>query len=245
MKRARIITLKIDGQDIAAREDETILHLARQNGIHIPTLCYLEGVSAWGGCRLCMVEIKGSSKLLPACMTYPDEGMEVSTSTPRLLEYRRQVLDLLFAERNHVCSVCVSNGNCELQNMAFELGMTHVGVPYLNPKLPVDASHNLFGLDQNRCILCTRCVRVCDEVEGAHTWDVMGRGQETHIVADLNQPWGEAMSCTSCGKCVQVCPTGALFEKGKAVAEMQKRTEFLPYLQLMREGREGDIESGE
>ena len=242
MKRSRIITCKIDGQDIAAREDETILELTRQNGIPIPTLCYLEGVSPYGGCRLCMVEIKGSNKLFPSCMTHPAEGMEVTTQSDRLLTYRKQVLDLYFSERNHVCAVCVSNGNCELQSLAFQMGMTHVGIPYLNPSLPVDASHPRFGLDHNRCILCTRCVRVCDEVEGAHTWDVMGRGVEARVVTDLNQPWGEAISCTSCGKCVQVCPTGALFDKGKAVAEMQKRPEFLPYLRLMREGRDGDSE---
>ena len=236
MKRSRIITFRINGQDIGAREEETILELARENGIDIPTLCYLEGVSNWGGCRMCMIEIKGSNKLFPACMTYPQEGMEVTTNSDRLLAYRKQVLSMLFSERNHVCSVCVSNGYCDLQNLAYDLGLTHVTVPYLNPKMPVDASHPYFGLDHNRCILCARCVRVCGEVEGAHTWDVMGRGAEAMVVADLNQPWGEATSCTSCGKCVQVCPTGALFEKGTSVAEMRKRREFLPYLQLMRAG---------
>ena len=133
--------------------------------------------------------------------------------------------------------MCVSNGHCELQWLAEKLGISHVGVPYLYPQLAVDASHSFYVLDHNRCILCTRCVRVCDEVEGAHTWDVMGRGVECRVISDLNQPWGTAESCTRCGKCVQVCPTGALFSKGKAVAEMTKKREFLPYLQLMREGR--------
>lgn len=233
----RIKTLKIDGQDVGAREDETILELAEENGIHIPTLCHLEGVSDIGACRLCLVQVKGSNKLLPACMTYAEEGMEVFTQTEQIKAYRRMILALLFSEGNHVCSVCVSNGHCELQDMAVELGMTHVNVPYLNPVLPVDASHKFFMLDYNRCIKCTRCVRVCDEIEGAHTWDVMGRGVESQIVADLNQPWGEAMSCTSCGKCVQVCPTGALFQKGRAAGEMTKKREFLPYLTTMREGR--------
>ena len=144
------------------------------------------------------------------------------------------ILEMLFAERNHVCSVCVSNGHCELQWLAQQLGIDHVRFHYVYPQLPVDASHQHFVLDQNRCILCTRCVRVCDEIEGAHTWDVMGRGSESLVITDLAQPWGESQSCTSCGKCVQVCPTGALSEKGRSVAEMSKRRQFLPYLTLMR-----------
>jgi bidirectional [NiFe] hydrogenase diaphorase subunit len=235
--KMRVKTLKIDGMDVGAREDETILELAQENGIFIPTLCHLEGVTDIGACRLCLVEIKGSSKLLPACMTYAEEGMEVVTNSERLQTYRRETLDLLFSERNHVCSVCVSNGHCELQWLSEKLGMTHVGVPYLYPQLSVDASHPYYGIDHNRCILCTRCVRVCDQIEGAHTWDVTGRGVECRVITDLNQPWGTSESCTSCGKCVQVCPTGALFEKGKAVGEMTKRREFLPYLRLMREGQ--------
>ena len=235
--KTRVKTLTIDGMAVGAREDETILELAQANGIFIPTLCHLEGVHDIGACRLCLVEVKGTSKLLPACMTYAEEGMEVITDSERLLTYRRQVLDLLFSERNHVCAVCVSNGHCELQWLAQKLGISHVGVPYLYPQLAVDASHSFYVLDHNRCILCTRCVRVCDEIEGAHTWDVTGRGVECRVISDLNQPWGTADSCTRCGKCVQVCPTGALFSKGKAVAEMTKKREFLPYLQLMREGR--------
>ena len=167
--KTRVKTLKIDGVDVGAREDETILELAQENGIFIPTLCHLEGVHDVGACRLCLVEVKGTSKLLPACMTYAEEGMEVITNSERLLTYRRQVLDLLFSERNHVCAVCVSNGHCELQWLAEKLGISHVGVPYLYPQLAVDASHSFYVLDHNRCILCTRCVRVCDEIEGAHT----------------------------------------------------------------------------
>jgi bidirectional [NiFe] hydrogenase diaphorase subunit len=115
--------------------------------------------------------------------------------------------------------------------------MTHVHFPYQYPRLPVDASHERFLVDHNRCILCTRCVRVCDEIEGAHTWDVTARGTDCRVITDLNQPWGQSESCTGCGKCVQVCPTGALSEKGKSVAEMSKRRQFLPYLTLMREER--------
>ncbi len=234
---SRTKTLNIDGHDVSGREDETILDVARENGIFIPTLCQLDGLSAHGGCRLCLVEVKGVSKLLPACVTHVTEGMEVVTNSERLIEYRRMILELIFSEGNHVCSVCVVNGHCELQSLAQRLGMTHVSVPYLYPRRMVDASHERYALDRNRCILCTRCVRVCDEIEGAHTWDVSGRGIEARIVTDLNQPWGTSETCTSCGKCVNVCPTGALFEKGKAVAEMSKKRAFLPYLTLMREKR--------
>jgi bidirectional [NiFe] hydrogenase diaphorase subunit len=237
MKRgpSNIITLKINGQDVGARADETILEVARENGIEIPTLCHLDGLSDMGGCRLCMVEVKGSPKLFTACMTTVQEGMEVSTSSPRLERYRRMIVEMLFTERNHICSVCVSNGHCDLQDLAVDLGVSHVTVPYLYPKLPIDASHERFVLDHNRCVLCSRCVRVCDEIEGAHTWDLMARGVNSRVITDLAQPWGTSESCTSCGKCVQVCPTGALFEKGKSVAEMTKRRQFLPYLAAMRE----------
>ena len=121
--------------------------------------------------------------------------------------------------------------------MATSLGVSSVRFPYRYPKMAVDLSQERYVVDHNRCILCTRCVRVCDEIEGAHTWDVMSRGAECRVITDLAQPWGSSESCTGCGKCVQVCPTGALSEKGKSVAEMSKRRQFLPYLTLMREGR--------
>lgn len=234
MRPSTIKTLKINDQDVGGRGDETILDLARENGIKIPTLCQIDGLSNVGACRLCLVEVKGWTKLVPACMTYIEEGMEVFTNSPRLQAYRRTILEMLFSERNHVCSVCVSNGHCELQDLATELGMTHVRVPYLSPEMHIDASHPYYMIDHNRCVLCQRCVRVCDEVEGAHTWDVMNRGARSMIISDLNEPWGNSTTCTRCGKCVQLCPTGALSAKGRSVAEMTKQREFLPYLQLMR-----------
>lgn len=230
----RIITFKIDDKDVSAVEGQTILDVAREHEVNIPTLCFLKGLSAVGACRMCLVEIKGMNKLLPACVTRATEGMEVTTNSPRLQEYRKTIIELLFAERNHVCAVCVSNNNCELQSMAKNLGVTHIRVPYRYPKMSVDASHSRFSLDHNRCILCARCVRVCDEVEGAHTWDTMGRGIDCRVITDMNQPWGASESCTACGKCVHVCPTGTLTEKGRAAAEMKKHGQFLPYLTAMR-----------
>ena len=233
---AEVKTLVIDEQEVSARAGQTILEVARENGIHIPTLCYLEGLSNVGACRLCLVEIKGSSKLAPACVTTVQEGMEVSTNSERLTKHRRTILELLFAERNHICSVCVANGHCELQSLGQELGLTHVRLPYRNPDLPVDASHERFTADHNRCILCTRCVRVCAEIEGAHVWDVMGRGVNCMIITDLHEEWGKS-TCTRCGKCVQVCPTGALFDKSKIGTEHPKYPDFLPFLNMMREAQ--------
>ena len=230
----RVVTLNIDGRDLSAREDETIIEVCRENQIPIPSLCYLEGLSIWGACRLCLVELAGQGRLLAACSTRVTEGMQIQTNTEKLQRYRRTIVELLFAERNHVCSVCVSNGHCELQYLAQTCGVDHVRVPYRQASYRVDSSHEMFRLDHDRCILCTRCVRVCDEIEGAHTWDVMGRGSECRVITDMAQPWGESDTCTSCGKCVQVCPTGALVRQGTSVGEMVKDQHFLPILARRR-----------
>jgi bidirectional [NiFe] hydrogenase diaphorase subunit len=233
-----VVTLSINDELVSARSGQSLLEAVRERGIELPTLCHMDGLSEWGGCRLCVVEVQGTSKLLPACVTTVQEGMVVFTHTERLVKYRRMLLELLLSERNHVCAVCVMNGHCGLQSQAAKLGVDHVRYDYLHPDLQMDVSHSRFGMDHNRCVLCTRCVRVCDEIEGAHTKDVMGRGIRTMVVTDLNQPWGSSQSCTSCGKCVQVCPTGALFDKGSSVAEMEKRHDFLTWIVTGREKKE-------
>ena len=230
----QVVTLEIDGRDLSARSDESIIEVCRENGIPIPSLCYLDGLSVWGACRLCMVEVNGQERLFSACSTRVAEGMKVRTGSERLERYRRMIVELLLAERNHVCSVCVSNGHCELQTLAQRCGVDHVRVPYRQVRYAMDSSHPSFRLDHNRCVLCSRCVRVCDEIEGAHTLDVMGRGADCLVISDLNRPWGESDTCTGCGKCVQVCPTGALVKQGTSVGEMVKDRHFLPILARRR-----------
>jgi bidirectional [NiFe] hydrogenase diaphorase subunit len=233
-----VITFTIDGEQYSAKEGDSILHVAREHKIHIPTLCYLEGLSTFGACRLCLVEIEGTTKLFPACTTKPTEGMIVRTNTDKLKKYRKMIVELLASEGNHQCAVCVVNGHCELQDLAYDVGLDHVRFPYLYPEKTLDATHKDFIIDRNRCVLCIRCVRVCHEVEAAHVWDIAGRGIHCEIIADLNQSWGTSPSCTSCGKCVRVCPTGALFEKGAAVGEMQKERGFIKFIVNARTKRE-------
>ena len=146
-------TLEIDGKVVTGLAGQTIFNAAWENGIKIPRLCHVGGLSDPGACRLCLVEVEGQKKLLASCLTSVEEGMVVRTDTERLREHRKMIVELLLAERNHVCAVCVVNGDCELQDLAMELGVDHVRIRYRFPSLSVDTSHERFGLDHNRCVV--------------------------------------------------------------------------------------------
>ena len=237
-ERRGTIELIIDEQQVSAHEGETVMDVARRNKIHIPSLCYLEGLSVWGACRLCVVEISGRGGLVPACAAPAVEDLEVRTNTSRLRAHRRIILEMLFAEGSHVCAVCVANGHCELQDAAVENGMDHVRLDYLSPRRPVDASHPRYVFDPNRCILCTRCVRTCDEIEGAHVWDVASRGHDAYLVTELGAPWGQSTSCTWCGKCVSSCPTGALAPQRSGAGEVRHHRDLIARLVAARRDHE-------
>jgi bidirectional [NiFe] hydrogenase diaphorase subunit len=217
------VTLKIDGVEVTVPEGTTILKAAKDSGIIIPTLCNLEGLSSYGGCRLCLVEIMGSTKLFPACATPVSTGMEVITQSNKLREYRKMAVQMLLAERTHICSVCVANDHCELQSLANQLGVDHVMFERNWTSEEIDSTHEFLVIDRNRCILCTRCLRVCDEIEGVHTLDLKLRGKDAQVIMDLDDHWGNSCSCTSCRKCAKVCPVGAIYIEGEPVSHTKRK----------------------
>ena len=228
-----MVKLKIDNVEINVPEGTTILKAAKDNGIAIPTLCNLEGLTSYAGCRLCLVEISGSPKLFPSCATPVSSGMEVITNSDRLKEYRKMAVQMLLAERTHICSVCIADDHCELQRLANQLGVDHVMFERAWTCHEIDSTHDFLVIDRNRCILCTRCVRVCDEIEGAHTLDLKMRGKDTQVIMDLDNLWVDSCSCTSCRKCAKVCPVGAIYVEGEPISQT-KQKEIAEFLQERR-----------
>jgi formate dehydrogenase major subunit len=211
-----MVQLTVNGKQIEAPEGTTVLRAAEMAGITIPTLCDHKELTPYGGCRLCIVEVQGFRVPIASCTLPVSNGMVVNTETDALKKSRKFILSMLFSERNHFCPFCqVSGGDCELQNAAYHEEMTHWPMQPGWNNFAVDSSHPYFILDNNRCILCRRCVRACAEITGNFTLSVAERGAASTIVADTNLPLGES-SCIKCGACVQVCPTGALIDRTSA-----------------------------
>ncbi len=211
-----MVTVTIDGKTFEVPEGTTLLRAAQSQGIDIPTLCDHPHLTPYGGCRLCLVEVEGARTLQPSCTLPVSPNMVVKTDTKRVLDARRFVLTLIFSERNHFCPYCqVSGGDCELQNAAYHEGMTHWPLQPNWTPYPMDASHPYIIMENNRCILCRRCVRACGELIGNYTLGFEERGAKSILVADTGVPLGES-TCISCGSCVQVCPTGALIDRWSA-----------------------------
>jgi len=220
-------SLVIDGRQVPVPEDGTLLDACRRNGIPLPSLCHMDGLTDVASCRVCLVEVEGSDQPVPACVTPARAGMHVATDTPALRAHRRSVAEMLFAGGHHVCAFCAASGRCELQELGRLTGLDVVRAGPEIPCWPVDASRARFALDPGRCILCTRCVRACSELEGAHALCVVGRGFRSRIATD-GATWGASLACTDCGRCVPACPTGAIFEKSLAAQGLLPRSALPP-----------------
>ncbi len=206
------IKLKINGIEVTAPRGSTILEAARLAHIEIPTLCFLKEINEIGACRVCIVELK-NGKLVTSCVYPAEDGMEVFTNTPKVMDSRKKTIQLLLSNHNRSCLSCVRSGHCELQELARELGVEDEGY-YDGETTPseIDTSAAHMIRDNSKCILCRRCVAVCNEVQGIGVIGANNRGFATEIGSAFGMGLGET-SCVSCGQCIAVCPTGALQEK--------------------------------
>ncbi|HUF71997.1 MAG TPA: formate dehydrogenase subunit alpha [Gammaproteobacteria bacterium] len=208
------VTLEIDGETIAVPKGTTVLRAAAEAGINIPKLCATDSQKAFGSCRLCLVEIEGAKGLPASCTTEVREGMVVTTETNRLASIRRNVMELYISDHPLDCLTCPTNGDCELQDMAGSVGLREVRYGYEGENhldAEKDRSNPYFTFDPSKCIVCSRCVRACEEVQGTFALTIDGRGFESKVAASQDQPFIDS-ECVSCGACIQACPTATLTE---------------------------------
>jgi len=207
------VTLKINGMTVTAPKGATILEAARIANIEIPTLCYLKDINAIGACRICVVEVKGARSLVASCVYPVNEGMEVFTNTPKVLASRKKTLELILSNHDKKCLSCVRSSNCELQKLCRDLGVEDVNKyeGEMNQyELDTTAAHMV--RDNNKCILCRRCVAVCAKTQGIGVIGANERGFKTNITSAFEMGLGDT-ACVSCGQCIAACPVGAIYEK--------------------------------
>jgi formate dehydrogenase alpha subunit len=210
---AEMVTLTIDGRQVQAPVGSTVLEAAKSVGIRIPTLCYHPDLSVQASCRICVVEVEKMGGLQTACSLQVAENMVVHTDTPAVRAERRMVLELILTDHPNDCMKCEVNGDCELQDLVYEYQVEWPEHSGQRHRYVVGSDPNPFVfVDMNKCILCTRCVRACAEVQCRDVWSVACRGFDTRIVAGADTPMLDAR-CESCGQCVAYCPVGALHDK--------------------------------
>ena len=204
--------IEVNNKPVEARAGEMLLGVLRREGIKIPTLCNIDGMAPTGACRMCVVEVEGQRGLVPSCAFPTVEGMKVQTHSPRVIRARKTIVELLLADHPDDCLYCVRNNNCELQELAAELGVRERRYAGEKSVERMDVSSPSIVRDPAKCILCGRCVRVCEEVQGIGAIDFIGRGSGTKVGTAFNGGLNVS-SCINCGQCVMVCPTGALREQ--------------------------------
>lgn len=206
-----MVKLMINGQEVSVKKGTTIMEAAEKVGIHIPHLCYLKGINEIGACRVCVVEIKGMEKLVTACNTICEDGMEILTNSPRVRRYRRINVELILSDHNANCASCVKSGNCTLQEISNDLGIILTHYENVAEKARWDINLPLIR-DASKCVKCMRCVQVCEKIQGLGVWNLIGSGYRTSIGVRENNDISD-IDCALCGQCITHCPVGALRER--------------------------------
>ena len=203
-----MVNFKINDRELSAAKGTTILAAAEKAGIPIPHLCFLKDINEIAACRMCVVEIEGTDRLVPACNTEVLEGMVIQTNSPRVRQARKTNLRLILSQHNSTCTTCIRSGYCELQKLSHDLNIHYQPYDVQPERSRVDLSVPIVR-EAGKCIKCMRCIQVCDKIQGMHIWDVAGAGSRTTVDVNYNR-YLKNTACTFCGQCVTHCPTGAL-----------------------------------